>query len=44
MHKNHEIVLIELVKVYPDKIDWSFLSSNKSIFEIKYNYDYKYLK
>ena len=35
---------IELLKDNPNKIDWTFLSSNPSIFEIKYNYDYEYLR
>ena len=40
----NEMILIELFKAYPNKIGWYFLSSNPSIFKIKYNYDYKYLK
>ena len=41
---SRNINAIELLKNNPDKINWFWLSQNKNIFEVKYNYDYKYLK
>ena len=35
---------IELLKENLDKVNWYMLSRNPSIFEINYNYNYKYLK